>query len=71
VTHDVEFAATCSDRCAMFFGGRIVSTGTPTDFFTQSSFYTTAVSRMTRGYYDNAVTLEDAEQLCRLNGRKE
>ncbi|MBO7473425.1 MAG: ATP-binding cassette domain-containing protein [Ruminococcus sp.] len=71
VTHDVEFAATCSDRCAMFFGGRIVSTGTPTDFFTQSSFYTTAVSRMTRGYYDNAITLEDAEQLCRLNGRKE
>ncbi|MBO4492879.1 MAG: ATP-binding cassette domain-containing protein [Ruminococcus sp.] len=71
VTHDVEFAAACSDRCAMFFGGRIVSTGTPRDFFTQSSFYTTAVSRMTRGYYDNAVTLEDAVQLCRLNGRKE
>ena len=71
VTHDVEFAAVCADRCAMFFGGRIVSTGTPNDFFRQNSFYTTAVSRMTRGYFDNAVTIGDAVQLCRLNGRKE
>lgn len=71
VTHDVEFAAVCADRCAMFFGGRIVSTGTPNEFFSQNSFYTTAVSRMTRGYFDNAVTIGDAVQLCRLNGRKE
>ena len=71
VTHDVEFAAVCADRCAMFFGGRIVSTGTPNEFFRQNSFYTTAVSRMTRGYFDNAVTIGDAVQLCRLNGRKE
>jgi energy-coupling factor transport system ATP-binding protein len=71
VTHDVEFAAVCADRCAMFFGGRIVSTGTPNEFFRQNSFYTTAVSRMTRGYFDNAVTINDAVQLCRLNGRKE
>ncbi|WP_303838451.1 ABC transporter ATP-binding protein [Ruminococcus flavefaciens] len=71
VTHDVEFAAVCADRCAMFFGGRIVSTGTPNEFFRQNSFYTTAVSRMTRGYFDNAVTIDDAVQLCRLNGRKE
>lgn len=71
VTHDVEFAAVCADRCAMFFGGRIVSTGTPNKFFSRNSFYTTAVSRMTRGYYDNAVTIDDAVKLCTLNGRKE
>ena len=71
VTHDVEFAAVCADRCAMFFGGRIVSTGTPNEFFSRNSFYTTAVSRMTRGYYDNAVTIDDAVKLCTLNGRKE
>ena len=71
VTHDVEFAAACSDRCAMFFNGRIVSAGTPQGFFSQNSFYTTAVSRMTRGYYDNAVTLDDAVRLCTVNGRKE
>ena len=71
VTHDVEFAAVCADRCAMFFGGRIVSTGTPNEFFSKNSFYTTAVSRMTRGYFDNAVTVDDAAALCRINGRKE
>jgi len=71
VTHDVEFAAVCADRCAMFFGGRIVSTGTPNEFFSRNSFYTTAVSRMTRGYYDNSVTIDDAVKLCTLNGRKE
>lgn len=71
VTHDVEFAAVCADRCAMFFGGKIVSIGTPNEFFSQSSFYTTAVSRMTRGYFDNVATVDDAAKLCRINGRKE
>ena len=71
VTHDVEFAAVCADRCAMFFGGRIVSVGTPNEFFSRNNFYTTAISRMTRGYFDNAVTIDDAVELCRINGRKE
>ncbi|MGN0794681.1 MAG: ABC transporter ATP-binding protein [Aristaeellaceae bacterium] len=70
VTHDVEFAALCADRCAMLFRGRIVSEGTPADFFGENTFYTTAVSRMTRGHYDRAVTVDDAARLCRLNGRK-
>lgn len=70
VTHDVEFAAQCADRCAMFFRGSIVSQGTPRAFFAENSFYTTAVSRMTRGYFDNAVTVEDAAALCLKNGRK-
>lgn len=71
VTHDVEFAAECADRCAMFFGGQVVSVGTPREFFSCSSFYTTAVSRMTRGFYDGAVTVAQAAELCRINGKKE
>ena len=71
VTHDVEFAAAFSDRCAMFFNGMIVGIGTPNEFFSGNSFYTTAVSRMTRSYYNNAITIKDAVNLCRLNGRKE
>ena len=71
VTHDVEFAAEAADRCAMFFGGQIVSVGTPREFFSCSSFYTTAVSRMTRGFYEGAVTVVQAAELCRLNGKKE
>lgn len=70
VTHDVEFAAECADRCGLFFGGRVVSCGTPTEFFSGNSFYTTAVSRMTRGYYDGAVTAEQVAELCRRNGRR-
>lgn len=70
VTHDVEFAALCSDRCAMFFNGKIVSSGSPGKFFSENNFYTTAASRMTRGYYENAVTVESVIELCRKNGKR-
>lgn len=70
VTHDVEFAALCADRCAMLFRGEMISQGDPRSFFGSNSFYTTAASRLTRGQYKNAVTVEDAAELCRLNGRK-
>lgn len=71
VTHDVEFASLCADRCAMFFRGNIVAEGTPTAFFSEHNFYTTAASRMTKGYYEQAVTIEEVAELCRRNGRKE
>ncbi|MBQ4464413.1 MAG: ATP-binding cassette domain-containing protein [Oscillospiraceae bacterium] len=71
VTHDVEFAAICADRCAMCFDGQITAVGTPGEFFAGNNFYTTAVSRITRGFFDGAVTLEQAAALCRTNGRKE
>ncbi len=71
VTHDVEFAALCGDRCALFFRGEIASVGAVREFFSENSFYTTAASRMTRGYFENAVTVEDVVSLCELNGRKE
>lgn len=71
VTHDIEFAAVCADRCAMMFRGTIVSEGIPRTFFAENSFYTTAVGRMTKGYYDNAVTVEDAAELCMLNSTED
>lgn len=70
VTHDAEFAARCADRCALFFRGNVVSSGVPSEFFSQNRFYTTAASRMTSGYYDGAVTVETAAELCVKNGRK-
>ncbi|MBR3929866.1 MAG: energy-coupling factor ABC transporter ATP-binding protein [Clostridia bacterium] len=70
VTHDVEFAAETADKCAMFFRGDLVSAGTPREFFSKNSFYTTPVSRMTRGIFENAVTLSGARDLCLKNGRK-
>ncbi len=65
VTHDIEFAAECGGRCALFFRGEITSCGRPRRFFAENSFYTTAINRMTRGHFSGAVTLGDAEELCR------
>ena len=65
VTHDVEFAAECADRCCFMFRGQIVSDGTPGECFSQNSFYTTAVSRMARGLIDGAVTVADAASALR------
>ena len=70
VTHDVEFAAGLADRTALFFRGSIVCAETPRRFFAENHFYTTSASRMTRGYYENAVTEEDILFLCEQNGRK-
>ena len=65
VTHDVDFAAQCADRCALFFRGAAVSVGAPADFFSENRFYTTAANRMTRGYFDRVVTVKDAIARCR------
>ena len=69
VTHDVEFAAECADRCCFMFRGQIVSDGTPRSCFSQNSFYTTAVSRMARGMLEGAVTVADAACLLRGEGQ--
>lgn len=71
VTHDIEFAAEHADRCGFLSQGTLISSDTPRRFFSENVFYTTAVSRMTRGKYDGAVTLADAVRLCKLNGREE
>lgn len=68
VTHDVEFAADCADRCAMFFRGEITSCSSPKEFFSGNSFYTTAANRMTRGYYDGVTTVADAVEIMKKNG---
>ncbi|MBQ3155658.1 MAG: energy-coupling factor ABC transporter ATP-binding protein [Clostridia bacterium] len=68
VTHDVEFAAACADRCCLMFRGQIVSEGTPRSFFGENSFYTTAVSRMSRGLLPGPVTVADATALLRWEG---
>ena len=67
VTHDVEFAAECADRCALFFRGNIVSVDTPDNFFGGNRFYTTAASRISREFYEKAVTVEQIKTLAQLN----
>lgn len=70
VTHDVEFAASVSNRCAMFFDRELTSVDPPEEFFCDNSFYTTAANRIARQMYDGVVTCEDVVSLCEENGRK-
>lgn len=70
VSHDVEFAGEISDRCAMFFDGEIICEDSACGFFSGNNYYTTAANRITRGFYDNAVTCGQAAELIRLNGEK-
>lgn len=67
VTHDVEFAAACADRCALFFRGEIISMQTPHAFFAENAYYATAIGRMTRGVCDGAITVKEAAR--RLGGQ--
>ncbi|HET6872598.1 MAG TPA: ABC transporter ATP-binding protein, partial [Sporolactobacillaceae bacterium] len=48
VTHDVEFASTVSDQCAMLFQGVLTGQGPVDDFFKGNTYYTTTVNRLTR-----------------------
>ena len=71
VTHDTEFAASAADRCAMLFAGELTQGESPEKFFSENCFYTTQSARISRGYYEKAVTVEQVAGLCRLNGKKE
>ncbi len=57
VTHDTELAAECADRCALLFGGEIVSEAPPAEFFSENYFYTTPARRITRGISDKVIYL--------------
>ena len=65
VTHDIEFSAKYSSRCALFFDGNLVSEGPPQSFYSGNNFYTTAAHRMSRGIFRDAITCEDVVTLCK------
>jgi energy-coupling factor transport system ATP-binding protein len=71
VSHDVDFAALCADRCALFFDGGIASCDTTAAFLRDNRFYTTPAARITRGLYDDGYTVERAAALMMRNGRKD
>ena len=59
VTHDVECAAACADRCALFFRGDVVSMDRPRAFFGGNAYYVPAAGRMARGLCEGALTVEE------------
>ena len=64
VSHDVDFCAEHAHRCGLFFDGNIVAEGTPRDFFSGNSFYTTPANRMSRHLIPQAVTAKDIIACC-------
>jgi len=70
VTHDIEFAAEFSDRCAQISQGKIIACDSPRKIFSGNSFYTTAAARISNGKYRNAILVDDVVRLCSENKRK-
>lgn len=68
ITHDVEFAALCADRCALFAQGRIAAADTTARFMGDNRFYTTAASRITRRFFDGGYTDRRAAELILKSG---
>lgn len=64
-THDLEFAASCADRCAMIFNGSIISCEEPHLFFSTNYYYTTRINKLVKRKFPCAITLSEVEQLCR------
>ena len=71
VTHDVEFASESANVCVLLFGGSAAACGETHEFFGGNAYYTTSAGRMTRGFFENAVTVDDVCRLCAANGRKD
>ncbi len=59
VSHDIDFCADISDRCALFFDGSIVSIDEPEKFFSDNYFYTTTANRIARDILPVAITKKD------------
>lgn len=68
VSHDTEFAALCADRCALLFGGEIVSADEPHRFFSKNYFYTTQTNRIMRGFDEKIITEKEALEACGYDG---
>ena len=64
VSHDVAFCAEYAHKCGMFFDGSLVAEGTPREFFSGNSFYTTSANRMARHLIPDAVTVSDIIVSC-------
>ncbi|MEO4052600.1 energy-coupling factor transporter ATPase [Solibacillus sp. CAU 1738] len=67
VTHDIEFSAQHSTRCALLFDGNIVSEAEPRSFYIGNNFYTTAAHRIARGIIDGVIVCDDVVTLCKKN----
>ena len=60
-----QIKETKKGRMALFFDGEVLSADTPSAFFSDNNFYTTAANRIARHLYPGAVTCEEVVDCCR------
>lgn len=62
VSHDIEFVGEYAHAVSFLSKGKIVVTAPRRSFFSQLSFYTTSVSKITNGFADNVVSAPDLKE---------
>lgn len=62
VTHDIEFVGEYAHAVSFLSKGKIVVTAPRRSFFSQLSFYTTSISKITNGFADNVVSAPDLKE---------
>lgn len=67
VSHDVEFCASYTDYCAMFFDGEIISEDCTRKFFSGNSFYTTTANKIVRNWSKELITCEEVQEWLQKN----
>ena len=65
VTHDLEFAASYADRCALIFDGQLISEDEPHVFFSGNRFYTTTAGLIAGDKIRQVITCEEVTEACR------
>ncbi len=64
VSHDTEFCAEYTDRCAFLFDGKCITESDTKSFFASNFFYTTAANKTARDFFPSAVTEREVIALC-------
>lgn len=59
VTHDLEFAATISDRCGLFFDGEVLVATPPPQFFNNNHFYTTTANQLAKPFESSIILTKE------------
>ncbi|ABO51182.1 ABC transporter related protein [Desulforamulus reducens MI-1] len=72
ITHDIEFAARTASHVAVLHRGRLVRKGSTLDVMGNGIFYTTQLGRLSQGFTNPLLTVEEALarwELLRSKGR--
>lgn len=69
VSHDMDFCAEFSDRCALLSEGEIIDSTAPDKFFSENSFFTTPARCMSKGVIPDAVTVDDIRKALSITFR--